>query len=326
MSRCRSEKILFDRATSDSSKEYFCLLRIDDVLAKRIKRNRRKWSITRTEVDEGKKDDESDLNETEVALLAYGVYMKEVIVAIVKAADPSFVTEENLEKISRAISVTIEISKEIYTYIDIAENASKVEDSDGNLSDLVYVKVSELQKIIDQELSGDESYPFVENYLTQMLSGIPEAQFEMDHDLILTSNADILYLKLALKLIQKTTPMHLEMFIWWSVIEDLILYTTTSMRQLYHDYSRTITGVDGAVSRAGYCTASVNKLMGFAVSYLIVEDDFMTKTKPKVEKMIENIRRSFNNLVYHASWMDWETKESTLKKSQKMKSLIGERD
>lgn len=75
--------------------------------------------------------------------------------------------------------------------------------------------------------------------------------------------------------------------------------------------------------RSGYCAASVNKLMGFAVSFLIVEENFMTETKPKVEKMIDNIRRAFNNLVRHATWMDWETKEKTLQKSQKMKSLIG---
>lgn len=65
--------------------------------------------------------------------------------------------------------------------------------------------------------------------------------------------------------------------------------------------------------------------MGFALSYLFIEDNFLTKTKPKVEKMIDNIRRSFNTIVNHLSWMDWTTKESTLKKSQKMKSLIGEK-
>lgn len=59
------------------------------------------------------------------------------------------------------------------------------------------------------------------------------------------------------------------------------------------------------------------------MSYLIVEENFMTETKPKVEQMIDNIRRSFNTLVHHATWMDWETKENTLRKSGKMKSLIG---
>lgn len=268
---------------------FSALHRIDDVLTKRLKHARRKWSITRAEKEDDR-EDESNLSETEVALLAYGVYMKEVIGAITKAADPSFDVDENAENISRAIRVTIDISRDIYSFIDMAENASKAEDSNGNLSDLVSVKISELQKMVDDGSTTSESVPVFEQYLTQILSGIPEAQFEMDHDVILTSNADILYLKLAMKLIHETPVGNLEMFVWWSVIEDLILYTTSSMRQLYYDYSRTITGIDGSMSRSIYCTASVNKLMGFAVSYLIIEDKFMTQTKPKVEKMIDNIR------------------------------------
>lgn len=264
------------------------------------------------------------MNDVEVALQAYSVYMSEVMTAIWKAANPTIDIEQNLEGISTGIKATIEISKQIYTFIDLAENASKEDDANGNLSDLIYVKIGELQKTVDDDLPASESSRFIERYLELVLAGIPEAQFQGDHDFILTSTADVLYLKLASKLIRETPPMHLEMFVWWSVIEDLILYTTTTMRQLYYDYSKKITGVDGSVSRSSYCTSSVNKLMGFAVSYLIVEDNFMTETKPKVERMIENIRRSFNNLVYHASWMDWKTKESTLKKSKKMKSLIGE--
>lgn len=298
------------------------LVSIDDVQAKHMKRARKKWSIARSEKDE---EDEINLSETEVALLAYQVYMKEVIMVIMKAVMPSSGVDESLEQISKAIKITVDMSKKIYNFIDAAENASKAEDSNGNLSDLVYIKVSELQKLVDDDLSPATALPVFEKYLTQILSGIPEASFEMDQDVILTSNADIIYLKLAIRFIQQTPLEHLEMFIWWSVIEDLILYTTSDLRELYYDYSRTITGVDGAISRSGYCTSSINKLMGYAVSYLIVEDDFMEKTKPKVERMIENIRWSFNNLVHHAGWMDWDTKKSTLKKSQKMKSLIGKK-
>lgn len=94
------------------------------------------------------------------------------------------------------------------------------------------------------------------------------------------------------------------------------------MRHLYQEYTKTITGVEGIISRSSYCTSSVNKLMGYAVSYLIIEKNFMTETKPKVEMMLSNIQRSFNNIIYH-SWMDWETKERSLRKSQKMRSLIG---
>ena len=308
-------KILFPFPCSSCS--------VDDVLAKRMKRVRRRWSIARSEVEEEEEitDGESNLSDSEVALLAYTVYMKEVIVDVVKKADASFVASNNLESISNAIKVTLELSKKIYTFIDTAENATKSEDSNGNLSDLVYLKVSELQQIIDDDIG--ESFPVFENFLTQMLSGIPEAQFLMDHDVILTSNADIVYLKLAIKLIRETPKVNIEMFIWWSVIEDLILYTTTHMREMYNQYLKLVTGVDGISSRSAYCTSSVNRLMGFAVSHLILEENFITETKPKVQQMIENIRRSFNTLVLHTTWMDWKTKEKTLKKSQKMKSFIG---
>jgi predicted metalloendopeptidase len=266
-------------------------------------------------------DVESNLSHVDVALIAYTTYIKEVIVAVLKEADPTFVVEENLENISKAIKVSLELTKKIYMFVDAAENATKVEDSKGNLTDLVYLKISELQQIIDDDIG--ESFPVFENYLTQMLSGIPEAQFLMDHDVILTSTADILYLKLAVKLIRETPVIHLEMFIWWSVVEDLILYTTSSMRALYNEYLKLVTGIETASSRSGYCTSSINKLMGFAVSYLILEDDFTTETKPKVEQMIDNIRRSFNTLVMHNTWMDWETKQKTLRKSAAMKSFIG---
>lgn len=227
-----------------------------------MKRVRRNWSIARAEKETQEDEDvESNLSDTHVALLAYSVYMKEVIVAITRKADPSFVVEDNLENISKAIKATVELSGKIYSFIDAAENASKAEDSNGNLSDLVFLKVSELQKIIDDDIG--ESFPVFENYLTQMLSGVPEAQFLMDHDVILTSNADILYLKLAIKLIRETPSMNIEMFVWWSVIEDLILYSTSSMRKLYYDYTKAITGIDtGSRARSSYCTSSVNKLMG----------------------------------------------------------------
>lgn len=299
------------------------LYRVDDVLSKRMNRMRRKWSIASVELENSEDEDVESLTDSDVALIAYALYMNEVITAIIKKADPAFKINESAEKITNAIRVTIGISKKIYSFIDAAENASKAEDRDGNLSDLVYIKVSELQKLIDDELPTKEPFPVFQKYLTSLLSGIPEAHFDMDHDIVLTSNADILYLKLALNLIAQTRAVDLEAFIWWSVIEDLVLYTTSNMRQLYYDYSKTITGVESSTSRSTYCTSSINRLMGMAVSFLIVEKDFVTETKPKVEGMLNNIRDAFNNLVSQASWMDSMTKESTLQKSQAMTHLIG---
>jgi predicted metalloendopeptidase len=273
----------------------------------------------------GTEDDDSDDDDDEMdmAMLAYNIYMKEVIIAIAKELDPGYKIEENVEKISRVIQATVNISRHIYNFIDMAENASKIEDRDGNLSDLIYIKVRDLDKLINEGVTaGDTAANTVQRYMTLMLTGLPEAYFDFDEDVLLTSNADMLYLKSAIKLIYETSSMDLEAFLWWSIVEELILYTTSSMRQLYHEYTKIITGVEGVLSRPSYCTTSINKLMGYAVSYTIVEKNFMQRTKPKVERMLANIRSAFKNIIYH-SWMDWETKERSLRKSEKMKSLIG---
>lgn len=283
---------------------------------------RRKYHLNARVTDEIDNDISID-DEEDIALMAYNIYLKEVIHELIRKAAPTYDIEGNANRISKLIQVTVNISKNIYTFIDMAENASKIEDRDGNLSDLVYIKVKDLQKQVHEDISEEQSTtPFLERYMSLMLNGIPEAHFDIEEDIVLTSNADILYLKNAIKLIYETKAIHLEAFLWWSIVEELILYTTSSMRQLYHDYTKTVTGVEGIPSRSSYCTTSINKLMGYAVSYLIVEKNFMIETRPKVENMLSNIQSSFNNIIHH-SWMDWETKEKSLRKSKKMKSLIG---
>lgn len=244
-------------------------------------------------------DEENIEEEEDVSLLAYNAYMKEVIIAITKKADLSLPTSQLMNEIQKVIEVTIDISKNIYSLVDAAENASKLEDRDGNLSDLIYIKINDLQKMVDDEITAEEKIDIFKRYMNLMLDGVPETQFDVNEDLILSSNPDIFYLKNAIKLIYEINPLHLEAFLWWSVVEELILYTTSTMRHLYHEYTRAITGVESSLSRPPYCTSSVNKLMGYAVSYLIIDKGFIKDTKPKVERMVSNIRKSFNNIIYH---------------------------
>jgi predicted metalloendopeptidase len=274
------------------------------------------------ERDDGEDDVSEEEEESDVAMLAYNLYMKEVVVELIKKADPSYRINDNLNRISRLIQVSVNISKSIYTFIEMAENASKAEDRDGNLSDLVYIKLKDLHREVFDETVDEQREPLFEKYMKLMLNGIPEAHFDVDGDVVLTSNADIMYLRNVIKMINDTKPIYLEAFLWWSIVEELILYSHSSMRNLYYDYTKVITGVEGVQSRSSYCTMSINKLMGYAVSFLIVEQDFIQETKPNVEKMLSNIISSFSNIIYH-SWMDFQTKKRSLTKLQKMKSLIG---
>jgi predicted metalloendopeptidase len=272
---------------------------------------------------ETESEEEDDDAETDTALSAYNMYMKEVVMELIRKADSTYDVDSNVDRISDVIDIVIAISKKIYTFIEMAENASKTEDRDGNLSDLVYTTVRDLQNAINENTTVSTEYQHViERYFKLLLNGIPEASFDINSDVVLTSDGDILYMENVVKMIHETKAIHLEAFLWWSVVEELILYTTSGMRRLYHEYTKTITGVEGILSRSSYCTTATNKLMGYAVSHLIVEKNFMLDTKPRVEAMLWNIKREFNNLIYH-NWMDWSTKERSLKKSEKMKSLIG---
>jgi hypothetical protein len=240
----------------------------------------------------------NQMEEDDASLLAYNVFMQEVIFSIVKKVDSSLADKEVLQKIEQVIRVTIDISKNIYTLVDEAENASKLEDKDGNLSDLIYIKLNDIQSIIDADIAIEKrKNDVLKSYLTLMMEGVPEVQFDMEEDLILTSNPDILYLKNVVKMIYDIEPIHIEAYLWWSIVEELILYTTSAMRHLYQDYTRIVTGLDASTSRQAHCTSSVNKLLGFAVSYLVVEKDFVTSMKPKVEEMLTNIRKSFDRII-----------------------------
>ena len=285
-----------------------------------MKRMKRKWSSASEEIPNESDEKTSD---SELFLISYASYMRDILSMLILNADPSFKLEENKNHLAKAMESTITISQQIYRFIDLAENYSKTEEDRSGLSDLIYLKINDIQNITDRHIAPKSSYPVFDKFLKLLLDGIPEAHFDYSSDVVLTSNADLLYLKLAIQLISETPEIEIEMFLWWCVVEDLILYTTNDVRKLYYEYSRAITQIEGSQSRSSYCTSTVNKLMGMAVSYLIIEPDFALNIKPKVETMVANIQKSFQTLVRHTTWMDWETKKSTLEKSDKMISLIG---
>lgn len=250
--------------------------------------------------------------------------MKNSIMILAKNANPSY-EFKNLDNIREAITASVEITRRIYSFIEVSENISKAEDSNGNLSDLVYIKISDLQKNIELDLPSTTDSPvsnLFEQYLNYLLEGIPGAEFSFEHDMIITSNPDMNYLKLVAKLISETPQVHLEMFLWWSTIEELLTYTTSEMRQLYHDYMK-ILGFDVTFERSTLCASSTNKLMGFSVSSLVVDEHFLNEVQPRVMRMVKSIQNSFEFLVEQSKWMDIETKERTLMKSSKMRTLIG---
>lgn len=269
-----------------------------------------------------------DMNEEDVALV-YAMMMKSIIVEIIEMTEPSIKISDHGDYILEAIKSTILMTGKVLNLVDEAENISKVEESSGNLTDLIYIKITDLQLAINENVS--ESTPpmtstndLFKNYLTYALDGLPEAQFAFDDDLVLTSEPDMFYLKQIAKLIRETPTNHLEMYLWWTVIEDMIPYTTTELRHIYFSHVKALFGVDAeSASRSSYCASATNKLMGPAVSSLFVDDRFLADVKPQVAIMLDNIKGAFESLAERAEWMDSETRVKTLQKLRKMGVFIG---
>lgn len=140
---------------------------------------------------------------------------------------------------------------------------------------------------------------------------------------ILTSPADILYLQNIVEYLYEIPSENLMLYIWLSVVEELILHTTSEMRSLHAEYMHAVIGTEGDLPRSLYCTQGVNSLMGMAVSYALTDKNNAAQKLSKARHMLNDIRRSFNKLVQQTSWMDDTTKTETLKKSAAMQSFIG---
>lgn len=196
------------------------------------------------------------------------------------------------------------------------------------MEDIVYITVNDLQNLTDK-LIAPKTFPIWENYLQSMMADTNNVnnngsgKFNTTDIKIITSNADIQYLQGITEYLHDVAAADLEFYLWLSAVEELILHTTSEMRLLHAEYMRLVIGTEGSSPRSLYCAHGINSLMGMAVSYALADDDFTRHKLPNVERMLRDIRQSFNNLVRSTTWMDEPTKSETLKKSAEMKSFIG---
>ncbi|XP_058817652.1 uncharacterized protein LOC131680955 [Topomyia yanbarensis] len=295
----------------------------DDVM-KHVTRAKRKVMANERE-DDDDDDDENDPEDNTDYMKAYKNFMIGAMKVLVNSTDPTIALDSFADSFSKAADIYVKMSRVIMKLDKLAENSSKsntLEDS-LNLQDLVNMTVHDLQTLTDLYLAPKQPLPIWEHYVEEVFDGIPEALLNLNDDLILTSNADIFYLQLLANYLSQTPLVHIELFIWWTVVEELILHTTTEIRKLHYEYYKVTTVTESYTPRSLYCAGAVNKLLGMAVSYAISDPNFLRDIKPKVEHMLRYIQDAFERLVRDTTWMDWKTKRSTLEKSKAMRSLIG---
>uniref|UniRef100_A0A1A9ZPZ1 Peptidase M13 N-terminal domain-containing protein n=1 Tax=Glossina pallidipes TaxID=7398 RepID=A0A1A9ZPZ1_GLOPL len=296
----------------------------NDDVHKILHKMRRKTIFFETDNDDVEKWDEeveAASKQTSAGLEAYIVYVKKMMDLYVSYFDPDADSDQIHQQTTAITLNAIKVARRIYKLKDAVEN-STTKSSKNPIDDIVYVTVNELQNQTDK-LIAPQTLPIWRNYLQWMISDNNIDKFNVSHLQIITSQADIQYLQTMIEYIVSIPTEHLEFYIWLSAVEELILHTTSEMRLLHAEYLSVVIGTESSSPRSLYCTHGVNSLMGMAVSYALVDDNFTRHKLPNVRRMLENIRQAFNDLVRSTSWMDEPTKRETLKKSAGMQSFIG---
>lgn len=230
------------------------------------------------------------------------------------------------EQLQEASEKIYSVTKYVYRKNQQVEKMNK---SENPLDDIIDISIPKLQNLTDSYAMNATNgsvpaMPFWAAYLEEIFRDSPELHLDVNGELLLTSRMDLHYLKGVLgSVVANETQAVVELYVWWSLLEDMMLYTTDEMRSLHREYMKTVSGLSSSPSRSLYCTTVVNQMMGMAMSYGIAEPQFLTNTKPKVQTMLNFIQSAFAQLVNDLHWMDAKTKEETLEKSKRMDSLIG---
>lgn len=167
-----------------------------------------------------------------------------------------------------------------------------------------YYTVKELQNLTDAHIKPKKSYPVWQRYLDILFANLPDTKPSAEEQLQLYPE-NVEFLGKLIDVISEQPPALIELYIWGTVASFLV----------EHEFNKAVLEEE--------CAQIVHKLMGLAVSYAIADQDFLEKTKPRIEQMLNDIRMEFDSMILETDWMDAYTKYASLEKSKAMKSLIG---
>ncbi|XP_030370415.1 neprilysin [Scaptodrosophila lebanonensis] len=274
-----------------------------------------------TEDDSHEEHEEEEEDAKKTGTNAYTEYVRKVIETYLIYVDPDINREEASAGIGELVKHGLKVARHLHKLKSEAENSTKP--SKNPIDDIIYISLLELQNQTDKNIAP-KTLPIWARYMELILTGTRQAgKMRLDDVNIITSQADIIYLQNVAEYLNEAPPSHIESYLWLSALEELVLHTTSEMRLLHSEYMRHVIGTEGSSPRSLYCAHGVNSLFGMAVSYVLADEEFTQHTLPRVERMLSDIRRSFDRLVRATSWMDGNTKRKTMQKSAEMKSFIG---
>ncbi|XP_039757009.1 endothelin-converting enzyme homolog isoform X2 [Pararge aegeria] len=279
--------------------------------------------LTNKKQSDSKFDSLEDKDDEEKAAHIYKLFYAEIIkLFILESAPKNFnLTELELDQnIFLAADEYYTMSEDMYE-LEAANDTSIDDDQYLDVPDYTVEEVQAHTNMIVLSNNGTPA-PIWKRYLEGVFK-ISNVDLDFEKDTILISDPDLKYMSLMAAYLSKAAPVTIELFIWIKVVEVMAVHTTTELRLLFQRSYDALRQHDLTVPpRSLYCASAVNDLLGMAVSYGIANPDFLTNTKPKIQVMLTEMKKSLAQLVGKTKWMDDETKLATYQKIIQMKTSL----
>ncbi|GAA6076106.1 endothelin-converting enzyme-like 1, partial [Tachysurus ichikawai] len=99
-------------------------------------------------------------------------------------------------------------------------------------------------------------------------------------------------------------------YMLWRIVAALSEHLSTGFRSTIHEFSREIDGTERQQELNRLCLNQANKHFGMALGALFVQTHFSTRSKAKVQELVEDIKHSLDIRLQELDWMDEDTKEA----------------
>ncbi|XP_069683063.1 neprilysin-11-like [Periplaneta americana] len=209
--------------------------------------------------------------------------------------------------------------------LEISGNVSEASENAPSSNNKVVITIPELQIIVDSSIRGAKTDRKVNwtTFLEELTAGINNT-FDLNEHAVSIEHTN--YFQNLAWLIANTDIVKIQRFVWWQVIEQLVPLTNRVMRDIQQQILTTISGEQVSKPRSTVCVNQVKTLFKEIAGYLMASRNDISSTVKKVSNMMNDIKRSFESLVRDSDWLDSDTMNAAIEKSEAIITYIGHQD
>lgn len=112
-------------------------------------------------------------------------------------------------------------------------------------------------------------------------------------------------------------------YLIWRVVSYMIPYSIDELIDIQQRFHSTLVGSTQIPPRWEKCLIRTKERLPYSIAALYVRKYFNEESKTIVQKLIDDIRNEFYEIIDNLNWMDADTKNHALAKAKNMKASIG---